>query len=111
MCALTIALLLFPGTALDVLWSLNPGAHAALESIGSWSIAIMFVVGSSCLFAAIGLWSGTIWGTWIAVIILTVNMAGDLFNAFFRHDYRAVIGLPIAAAMIFCLVRRNCNRE
>jgi len=49
MYALTIALLLFPGAALDVLWRLNPDAHAALQSIG-----IFFIVGSSCLFAAIG---------------------------------------------------------
>ena len=111
MCALTIALLLFPGGALDFLWRLNPDAHAALQSIGGWSIAIMCLVGSTCLFAAIGLWRGAIWGTWIAVIILTGNMAGDLVNAFFRHDYRAVIGLPVAAAMIFCLVRPNRNRE
>jgi len=31
--------------------------------------------------------------------------------ALFRHDYRAIIGLAIAAAMIFYLVRPNCNRE
>jgi len=36
---------------------------------------------------------------------------GDLFNAFFRHDYRALVGLPVAAAMIFYLVRPDCNRE
>lgn len=111
MCTFTIALLLFPGTALDILWRLNPDAHAAFQSIGDWSIAIMFVVGSSCLFAAIGLCRGTIWGACIAVIILTANMAGDLFNAFFRHDYRALFGLPVAAAMIFYLVRPDCNRE
>jgi uncharacterized membrane protein (DUF2068 family) len=111
MCALTIALLLFPGTALDLLWRLNPNAHTAFQSIGNWSIAIMFVVGSGCLFTAIGLWRGTIWGTWIAVIILIANMAGDLFNAFFRRDYRALLGLTGAAAMIFYLVRPDCNRE
>lgn len=111
MCALTIALLLFPGTGLDVLWRLNPNAQAAFQSIGNWSIAIMFAVGATCLFAAIGLWRGTNWGACIAVIILIANMAGDLVNALFRHDYRAVIGLPIAAAMIFYLVRPGCNRE
>jgi hypothetical protein len=48
MCALTTALLLFSGTPLDVLWRFNPEAHAAFQSIGNWSIAIMFVVGWSC---------------------------------------------------------------
>ena len=110
MCALTIALLLVPGTTLDILWRLNPDAHNAFQSIGNWSIAIMVVVGSTCLFAAIGLWRGAIWGTWVAVIILTANMVGDLFNGLFRHDYRALIGLPIAAAMIFYLVRPNEHR-
>jgi hypothetical protein len=111
MCVLTTVLLLFPGTALDVLWRLNPNAHAGFQSIGNWSIAIMFVVGSGCLFTAIGLWRGTIWGACMAVIILAANMAGDLFNGFFRHDYRALLGLPVAAAMIFYLVRPDCNRE
>ena len=110
MCALTIALLLFPGTALDILWRLNPDAQTAFQSIGNWSIAIMVVVGWMCLFAAIGLWRGAIWGTWVAVIILTANMTGDLLNALFRRDYRALIGLPIATAMIFYLVRRHENR-
>ena len=110
MCALTIALLHFPGTALDILWRLNPDAHNAFQSIGNWSIAIMVVVGSTCLFAAIGLWRGAIWGTWVAVIILTANMTGDLLNALFRRDFRALIGLPVAAVMIFYLVRPNENR-
>ena len=31
MCALTIVLLLFPGTSLDSLWRLNPDAHSAFN--------------------------------------------------------------------------------
>jgi hypothetical protein len=38
MCGLTIVLLLFPGTALDSVWRLNPGAKLALQSLGNWSI-------------------------------------------------------------------------
>jgi hypothetical protein len=37
--------------------------------------------------------------------------AADLVNVLSRRDHRAVIGLPIAAAMIFYLVRPNGNRE
>jgi hypothetical protein len=106
MCAVTIALLLFPGTALDPLWRLNPDAHAVFETIGAWSMAIMLIVGAACCFAAIGLWRGALWGTRVALIILTVNMVGDLINTVVRHDYRALVGLPVAAAMIFYLVRK-----
>jgi hypothetical protein len=111
MCALTIALLLFPGTALDSLWRFNSDAHAAFQTIGTWAIALMLVVGIACGFAAIGLWRGTFWGSQIAIVILVVNTIGDLSNFMLRQDYRALVGLPIAAAMIFWLIRTSRNRE
>ena len=105
MCVLTIALLLFPGTALDQLWLLNPDAHAVFQSIGGSSIAIMLLVGTTCLIAAIGLWRGTLWGTRVAILILVVNMIGDLSNTLLNYDFRTLVGLPIAAAMIVYLAR------
>jgi hypothetical protein len=105
MCVLTIALLLFPGTALDELWRLNPDAHAVFQAIGGWSIAIMLLVGPACLIAAIGLWRGTLWGTRVAILILVVNMIGDLSSALLNYDFRTLIGLLIAAAMIVYLAR------
>src|SRR5689334_8732114 len=105
MCVLTIVLLLFPGTALDGVWRLNPDAHAGLQALGSWSIAIMFLVGTACGFAAIGLWRGASWGAQVASVILVVNMIGDLGNAVQRGDYRVLIGLPVAAGIIAYLLR------
>jgi uncharacterized membrane protein (DUF2068 family) len=109
MCALAAGLLLFPGTALDSLWRLNPDARFAFASFGHWSLVLMLAVGTACLFAAIGLWRARPWGTWLALIILSINMLGDLTNVFVRHDYRGLIGVPVAAAMIvFLLV---CGRR
>lgn len=105
MCALTVVLLLFPGTGLDFFWKFNPEAHAAFQSIGKLAVLLMFVVGIGCAFAATGLWRGCNWGIRLAVIILLINTIGDLLNAFLRHDYRALIGLPISAALIFYLAR------
>src|SRR5215475_8360067 len=109
MCALTVGLLLFPGSALDSLWRLNPDARLAFQSLGSWSLVLMLIVGMACLFAAIGLWRAKPWGTWLALIILSVNMLGDLTNVFVRHDYRGLIGVPVAGAMIFILL--VCGRH
>ena len=101
MCTLTIVLLLFPGTALDSLWRLNPEAHLAFQSFGKWSVVLMLVIGTGCAFAAIGLWQDTLWGRRLALIILSLNILGDLVNAFVRYDCRALIGLPVAGAMMF----------
>jgi uncharacterized BrkB/YihY/UPF0761 family membrane protein len=105
-CALTIGLLLFPGSALDSLWRLNPDAHASFQWLGRWSILLMTIVGVACAFAAIGLVRNAKWSRWLGIVILTVNMVGDLTNVFVRHDLRTLIGVPIAGAMIFYLARR-----
>jgi len=111
MCTLTTTLLLFPGTALDSIWRLNPDAHLALQSFGNWSVLLMAIIGTGCTFAAIGLWQGARWGVRLALIILSLNIAGDLFNALVRHDYRALIGLPIGGAMIFYLARYQADSK
>jgi uncharacterized membrane protein (DUF2068 family) len=105
MCALTLTLLLIPGTPLDSLWRLNPEARPAFQSLGKVAALLMFVVGVACAFAAAGMWRGSLWGTRLAVIILSINILGDLFNALVRHDLRTLIGLPIGGAMILYLLR------
>jgi len=105
MCALAIVLLIFPGTMLDSLWQLNPEARAAFQSIGWLSILLMATVGTACGLAAIGLARNTTWGCWLGIVVLTVNLVGDLTNALLRHDLRTVIGVPIAGALMVCLYR------
>jgi hypothetical protein len=105
MCGLTVGLLLFPCSALDSLWRLNPEAHAVFQRIGGLSILLMAIVGVACALAAIGLARNAIWGRWLGILILAVNLAGDLTNALVRHDPRTFVGVPIAGAMIFYLVR------
>ncbi len=103
MCLLTVVLLVFRETKLDSLWNLNPDARVAFQSLRSWSIALMLVVGTGCALAAIGLCHGTLWGIRLGLAILFINIIGDLVNVVTRHDYRSLIGLPIAGAMIFYL--------
>jgi hypothetical protein len=105
MCALTIVLLIFPGTMLDSLWRLNPEAHAAFQSLGWLSILLMATVGTACGLAAIGLARNTTWGRWLGILVLAVNLVGDLTNALLRYDVRTLIGAPIAGAMMVYLYR------
>jgi hypothetical protein len=73
MCALTIVLLLFPGTPLDSLWRFNPDAHSAFSSIRPAALLLMLVVGTGCGFAAVGLWRKTLAGIWVALTILSLK--------------------------------------
>ena len=107
MCALTVILLCFPGTSLDLLWHLNPYAQKGFCSIGKLAVLLMCLIGGACTTSAIGLWHGFNWGRKLALVILSLNIIGDLHNLTIRHDYRALIGLPIAGAMIFHLASRS----
>ena len=111
MCILAIVLLVFPGTKLDSLWNLNPDARLAFQSLGSWSVLLMLTVGTGCALAAIGLWYGKLWGVPLAIAILFINIIGDLVNVVIRHDYRPLIGVPIAGVMIFYLARFRTRRK
>jgi len=107
-CLVTISALLFPGGAFEPIWRLNPEAQAQFQKIGKLSILLMFVVGSACASAAIGLATRARWGRPLALGILIVNLVGDLLNAFVRSDLRTLIGLPIGGAMIaYLLIARR----
>jgi hypothetical protein len=105
MCTLTIVLLVFPGRPLDSLWAVNQDAHIAFQFLGKAAICLMFVVATACVFEAIGLWQRLLWGIRLALVILSLNIFGDLLNAVVRHDYRALIGLRVGAVMIYYLAR------
>ena len=112
MCALTVFLLIFPGTPLDRSWALNSEARQEFESIGALSVVLMLIVGSFCGATSLGLARGKRWAAGLGVALLSINMFADLLNAFVRHDYRLLIGVPISGAMIiylFLWVRRSAT--
>ncbi|HEY2293970.1 MAG TPA: hypothetical protein VGM86_24985 [Thermoanaerobaculia bacterium] len=106
MSGLTCVLLLFPGSALEAVWRLNPQAREGLRRMGPWAIILMAAVCAACALAARGLWMRAPWGRWLALGILTVNLIGDLGSAVVRGDPRTLIGLPIGGALIVYLLRR-----
>jgi|SRR6185312_4218162 len=96
--------LLLPGGPFEAMWRFNPRAHDALNDFGMGGVVLMLVVASACALAAIGLWIRARWGLWLAVLILSVNLVGDLLSAVLRNDLRTLIGLPVGGALILYLL-------
>jgi hypothetical protein len=105
MSALAAVMLFFPGSLLEPLWRLNPQAQAGFAAMGLWAVCLMVAGCAACATAAVGLWRCARWGYITAVIILSVNLAGDTANALIGHDWRTLIGLPIGGVMIAYLVK------
>ena len=43
------------------------------------------------------------WGRWLALVMLGLNLVGDLVNGLLA-DRRALVGIPVAGAMILFLL-------
>jgi hypothetical protein len=105
-CVSAAVLLLFPGSAFDDAWRINPRGHEGFVRIGPWALVLLASVALACAFAAVGLWKNTAWGHRVALGVLVVNLAGDSANALVGGDVRSLIGVPVAIALIAYLWRR-----
>lgn len=99
--------LLFPDSALESMWRLNPRARLEFRNLGLWAAAIMLAVSVSCAASAVGLWRGARWGHVVALGMLAVNLVGSTLNVLFGVERRAIIGIPIVAVLIGYLFTRR----
>ena len=97
--------LLFPESFLEPMWRLNPRARTAFSSMGAWAPALLVAVSAACAAAAFGLWRGRRWGYRVATGLLIVNLVGDIANVALGTEPRAIVGVPIVAALLFYLSR------
>ena|SRR5688572_10487955 len=99
--------LLRPNSFLESMWRLNPGALEHLSSLGLWAALLMATVSVFCAAAAIRLWRSSRWGHWLAIGLIGTNLIGDITNILFGTEPRAIVGIPIAAAIILYLLSKK----
>ena len=103
--------LLLSNSFLESMWRLNPGAHENLSSLGLWAVVILTPVSMFCAAAGIGLWRGSRWGYWIAVGLMVTNLLGDVTNVALGTEPRAIVGVPIVAAILVYLIMSKKVRD
>jgi hypothetical protein len=99
--------LLWPGTYLDRAWILNTAARDELRNFGRF-IGVPFLVLSAALVTAgVGWLKRRGWGWRLAVAIIAIQLLGDGINALRGRFLQSAVGLVVAGALLFCLLRRN----
>ena len=105
MASLAGTTLVWRGTALDNMWTLNPRAYKELAPFGR-AVGVPFLLLSLALaVASIGWFKYRLWGWRLAVAIIATQVLGDLVNAFMGDVVRGSIGFVIAAALLVYLLR------
>jgi len=103
--------LLRPNSFLESIWRLNPHAHENLSRLGLWAGLMLSTVSMLCAAAAIGLWRGSRWGYWLALGLILTNLLGNVINVALGTEPRAIVGIPIAAALLAYLIFSKQVRE
>ena len=99
--------LLVPGGFLEPMWRVNPHGHEGLLRIGLWAVALLCAASASCAAAAVGLWRRARWGYIVAIVLIAINLLSDVANTVLGTEPRAIVGVPIALALLFYLMSRR----
>ena len=105
MASLAATTLLWRGTALDRVWALNPKAYKQLVPLGGTVGVFFLVLGAALTMAGIGWFRRRLWGWRLAVVIIAVQVLGDVFNSVRGDWLRGGTGVIIAGALLLYLLQ------
>ncbi len=105
MASLAAATLLWRGTALDRIWALNPSAYTQLAPLGRIVGIFFLVLGVALATAGIGWFRRRLWAWKLAVVIIAIQVLGDVFHCLRGDFLRGTTGVIIAGALLLFLLR------
>ena len=105
MASLAATTLLWRGTVLDRLWTLNPTAYKQLAPLGR-IVGILFLALSAALITAgIGWFQRRLWGWRSVVVIISTQVLGDVVSCVRGDWLRGGTGVIIAGALLLFLLQ------
>ena len=104
---LSVVSLLDPGGPLEPMWILNPRGREAFSRMGVGAPLLLGAVCLACAASAYGFFKGARWGFRLGVVLLIVNLIGDVVNAALGIEPRAAIGVPIVGLLLWYLSSRK----
>jgi hypothetical protein len=100
-------MLIWPGSVLDRLWSLNETAHTQLRSTGSYLGPLFWVLSLTLAMDAVGWFRRRTWAFRLTVAVIATQVAGDVVNLARGDFVHGGAGVLIAGALLLYLLRSN----
>ena len=102
--------LTWPGTPLDLIWSLAEDKHADLlpyRRLAGGGFLLLSVV---MVLASFGCFTRREWGRRLAITIFAANAAGNAAQFLSGHVVEGAIGVSVSGALIVYLTRPHTRR-
>jgi hypothetical protein len=90
---------------LDRIWSLNPRAYSQLAPLGVKAGILMLAVAGALSVAGIGWFYRRRWAWSLSVALIATQIAGAVVNIYLGRVIEGAIGVAVAGAVLFCLLR------
>src|SRR5687767_9988350 len=103
--------LLIPSAVFNGMWRLNPHGHEGLLRIAYWAVVLSFQPPRLAPSPTWVLWKRARWGHILAIVLIGINLFGDLVNTILGTEPRAIVGVPIALLIILYLLTRVRDGE
>ena len=103
--------LLHPGTVLDRLWSLNPGAHRELLPFRKPAGALFLLIAVTAAIGGVGWFRRLLWGWRLAVLGIGTQVLGDCVNLVRGDVLRGGTGLLIGGGLLIYLLRSQIKNN
>ena len=105
MASFAATTLLWRGTALDRLWTLNPAAYKRLAPLGGTAGTLFLLLGAALATAGVGWFRHRLWGWRLAVLIIAAQVLADIVNCIRGDLLRGGTGVIIAGALLLLLLQ------
>jgi hypothetical protein len=105
MASLAAITLLWRGTSLDDIWSLNPLAYKQLVPLGRAVGIVFLLLGLALTAAGSGWFRRRRWAWRLTVAIIAAQVVGDVINCVKGDWLHGGIGFVVAGALLLFLLR------
>ena len=110
MASLAGTTLVCRGTFLDDIWVLNPTAYRQLTPLSRSFGAVFLLLAVVLASAAVGWFRRRLWGWRLAIVVIVIQVIGDVVNLLRGDFVRGPIGIAVAGAVLIYLLRQDVKR-
>jgi hypothetical protein len=98
---LVVITLVWPHSAVSVIWEAKPGAYSQFLALGALAVVLMILLAVVAAIIGVGLFRRRRWARWLAIVLLAGNVVPDVVRAITVDPTIFIPIVPVAAVVVY----------